>query len=93
MSETDWSNLPSWLPTKIKAAGLTVEKAANRSGVSRTMMYAYIQDQARPSETTARQMAKALGVRFEDVLSQYVPKKNGPPFRSGRTRAVTVRTR
>lgn len=93
MSTTDWSNLPTWLPKKIKALGLTPEKIAHRTGVSRTTIYAYLKDTARPEEQTALRLSKVLGVKFEELLAQYVPKQNGRPRGSTTTSELRVRKR
>lgn len=93
MSESDWSNLPYWLPKKIMATGLTVEQVAHRIGVSRTMVYEYLADDARPSEQTMLKLCRLLKVPFEEGLAQYVPKKNGRPRGSATTKSVTARRR
>ena len=93
MSETDWSNLPYWLPKKIMASGFTVEQVAHRTGVSRTAIYEYLTDDSRPNEDTALRLARVLGVKYEELLAQYVPRKNGRPRGSKTTTGLTVRTR
>lgn len=93
MSETDWSNLPYWLPKKIMATGFTVEQVAHRVGVSRTMMYAYLTDDSRPNEDTMLKLCRVLKVPYEEGLAQYVPRKNGRPSGSKTTKGLTVRTR
>jgi transcriptional regulator with XRE-family HTH domain len=93
MSTTDWNHLPKWLPKKIKATGLTVEQVAQRTNISRTVMYKYLSDLKRPSEQTALRLSRVLGVTFEEILAQYTPKKNGRPRDSDTTRGVTVRSR
>lgn len=93
MSDKDFSNLPSWLPKKIAATGLTTEQVAHRTGVSRTMMYDYMADDARPSEETMLKMSRVLGVPFEEALAQYTPKKNGRPPGKGGTSELKVRKR
>jgi ribosome-binding protein aMBF1 (putative translation factor) len=82
----DFNNLPVWLPKKLDESGLSPEQFANRVNVSRTMIYEYISDDARPSEQTASRMSRILGVKFEELLSQYTPKKNGRPRGGGITR-------
>jgi transcriptional regulator with XRE-family HTH domain len=93
MSEDDWSNLPYWLPKKIMATGLTVEQVAHRTGVSRTMMYMYLTDEARPSEDTMLKLCRVIKVPFEEGLAQYVPRKNGRPRGAKTTKGLTVRGR
>jgi transcriptional regulator with XRE-family HTH domain len=94
MSETDWSNLPYWLPKKIKATDLTVEQIAHRVGISRTMMYEYLTDDARPNEDTMLKLCRVLNVPYEEGLAQYVPRKNGRPRGSGKTTTgLNVRSR
>lgn len=93
MTTKDWNNLPKWLPKQISKIGLTPEKAANRTGVSRTMMYAYLNDTARPGEQTALKLSRVLGVKFEELLAQYTPKKNGRPRGSESTAEVRTRKR
>jgi transcriptional regulator with XRE-family HTH domain len=93
MSDTDWSNLPYWLPKKIMKTGLTVEQVAHRVGVSRTAIYEYLADESRPNEDTALKLSRVLGVKFEEVLAQYVPRKNGRPRGSKTTTGLSVRTR
>lgn len=83
MSQDDWSNLPTWLPKKIKMTGLTVEQVAHRVGVSRTVIYEYLTDDARPTEETMLKLSRVLGVPYEEALSQYVPKKRGRPRGAG----------
>ena len=87
----DFNNLPTWLPKKIERAGLTTEQFANRIGVSRTMVYEYLTDDARPGEQTALRMARFLKIPFEQLLSQYTPKKNGRPHGTGSTSQLKVR--
>ena len=91
MSDKSWSNLPFWLPKKIRAIGLTVEETANRTGVSRTMVYDYLTDAKRPSEDAALRLSRVLGVTFEEILQQYVPKPRGRPRGGGATQELKVR--
>jgi len=93
MSETDFSNLPYWLPRQVRKIGLTLEQVAHRIGVSRTMMYEYLQDTARPSEQTMLKMCRLFKVPFEEGLSQYTPKTNGRPRGSGTKQELKVRKR
>lgn len=93
MSESDWSNLPYWLPKKIKSTGFTTEQIAHRTKISRTMMYEYLSDDARPNEDTALRLSKVLGVKYEELLAQYTPKKNGRPRGSKTTTGLSVRSR
>lgn len=93
MSESDWSNLPFWLPKKIMATGFTVEQVAHRAGVSRTVIYEYLADTSRPNEDTALRLSRVLGVKYEELLAQYVPRKNGRPRGSATKTGLTVRNR
>lgn len=93
MSKTDWNHLPTYLPVKIKKTGLTTEQIAQRTGISRTVMYQYLKDIKRPSEQTALKLSRVLGVKQEEILAQYTPKKNGRPAGGDTTRGVTVRNR
>lgn len=87
----DYNNLPFWLPKKIAAIGLSNEQFAQKIGVSRTMVYEYLLDDARPGEQTALRMSRVLGVKFEELLSQYVPKVNGRHRKYGSTSELKVR--
>ena len=80
MPNSNFSNLPKWIPRQLKRVGLTKEQLAHRVGVSRTTIYRYIYDMDRPSENTMLNMCRVLDIAFEEGLRQYTPKKNGRPF-------------
>lgn len=63
----------------MKEAGLTVDKLANRSGISRTAIYKWMYDEDRPTEDSMVKLCHALGVNLQEGLREYVPKRNGRP--------------
>jgi transcriptional regulator with XRE-family HTH domain len=76
----DFNNLAKWIPARMKEAGIeTVEKLANRAGLSRTAIYRWFYDQDRPSEDSMLKICRVVGVSLEEGLSQYSPKKVGRP--------------
>src|SRR5258705_8516539 len=88
-----FSNLPVWIPKQAAKKGITLERLAQLSGISKSAIYRYLYDQDRPSEKTMLKMTRALGIEFEEGLKQYTPNKNGRP--SGRKSETTreVRTK
>jgi transcriptional regulator with XRE-family HTH domain len=93
MSETNFSNLPSWLPRHLKRTGLTPEKLGHRAKISRTTVYRYMYDENRPTAQTMLRICRVLGVPFEEGMGQYTPKKNGRPYGSDSTSDLKVRKR
>lgn len=91
MSERDFSNLPTWLPRKIKTTGLKMSQIANHTGISRATLYEYLSDKSRPSEQVMLRLCRVLGVPFEQGLAQYTPKPMGRPRGSNTTSELKVR--
>lgn len=89
--KADFNHLPTYLPPLMERVGLTTEQTANAIGISRTVMYAYLIDGSRPTSQTAIKLSRVLGVPFEEILKQYVPKKRGRPFGSHGTSELKVR--
>ncbi len=77
----DFNNLGSWLPKQLKRypGGISVERLANRAGISRTALYRWMQDQDRPDEQSMIRVCQALGLPPEEGFRQYVPKREGRP--------------
>lgn len=80
--EHDFSNLPTWLPQKIRNTGLRLSQVANHAGISRATLYEYLSDDSRPTEQTMLRLCRVLGVSFQEGLSQYTPKPMGRPRRT-----------
>ncbi len=84
MAHSDRNALPKWLPAQIAKAGIEgYEALARRSGLSRTAIYRYLNDEDRPSTQAAVRICRALGVPLEDMLRQYTMKPVGRPRGSG----------
>ena len=79
MRERDFSNLPRWLPQKIKQTGLRLSQVANHARISRATLYEHLSDGSRPTEQTMLRLCRVLGVSFQEGLSQYTPKPIGRP--------------
>jgi transcriptional regulator with XRE-family HTH domain len=79
MIERDFNNLKDWLPGKIRATGLSFEQFARAVGITRTMIYNYIDDKNRPETQTMVKICQLLQVPLEEGLSQYTPRKVGRP--------------
>lgn len=78
-AEINLNNLGTWLPDKIRAAGLTVQEFADRAKLSRSALYHFMKDTRRPDEKTIKQICKALKVPLEEGKAQYTPKVTGRP--------------
>jgi transcriptional regulator with XRE-family HTH domain len=75
----DFNHIQRWLDPKLKQMGLSVERFARLSDLSRSAVYFYRNDQDRPTEETMARMCRVLGVPLCEGLSQYTPKRNGRP--------------
>lgn len=78
-AEQDYNHIKEWLIPKLNERGSSVELFANEVGVSRTMIYHYINDVSRPSSQVMKRICDALGVPFEEGLALYTEKKLGRP--------------
>jgi transcriptional regulator with XRE-family HTH domain len=73
----DFNHLKEYLPPRIAELGMSYEEFARACGLTRAMIYFYLQDRNRPDEQTAARIAHALGVPLEEVLKQYIPNRRG----------------
>lgn len=76
-------NAPKEYPLGLlQAKGLSVEKFARKSNLTRASVYYYLQDKRRPTLESVDRMARALEVDI-DLLLQYVtPREEGRQARS-----------
>lgn len=77
--EKSYNHIRSWLIPKLDAMGCSVELFANQVGVSKTMIYHYINDVSRPETQVMKRICDVLGVSLDEGLSQYTEKKRGRP--------------
>lgn len=75
----DFNNIGPWLLPKLEKMGLSLEQFANLVGVTRTMLYNYINDTNRPSTQTMSRICNILEVPLIEGLQQYTEKKAGRP--------------
>ena len=89
-SEEDLNNLrafllggdgaPVYAPDGLlEFSGLSPEQLARACGITRTAIYFYIERKCRPTTRILRQIAAAVGVRFDQVLEYCTPAPVGRP--------------
>lgn len=84
MAKKDFNNLGTWLPPRIEATGMSIEKFSYKAGLSKAIVYFYMQDKYRPSAESMIRMCKVLGVPAEEGLAQYTERKVGAPRKGER---------
>lgn len=75
----NFNKLKEYLPPKIESLDMSYEQFARACGVTRAMIYFYMNDKNRPTEQVAVRMAQTLGVDLAELLQQYTPRKIGRP--------------
>jgi transcriptional regulator with XRE-family HTH domain len=78
-STVDYNHIKSWLLPKLDEKQMSVEQFANEIGVTRAMVYFYMNDKNRPSEQVMIKMCQVLEVPPEEGMRQYTPRKPGRP--------------
>ena len=76
----DYNHIREWLGHHLQQKNLSVEQLARKAGLSRAMIYFYIEDRNRPSSNSMARICKVLGVPLEEGMKQFTPRKPGPPF-------------
>lgn len=83
----DFNNLKPWIEKMTKASGLPIYKVANRAGISRASIYAWMNDLSRPDPETILKVvqvyAPLVGRKSHDLLTealkQYTNRTEGRP--------------
>lgn len=83
----DYNNLKPWIEKMTKASGLPIYKVANRAGVARASIYAWMNDVTRPDPETILKVvqvyAPLVGRDTHDLLAealkQYAERVEGRP--------------
>ena len=81
----DYNHLDKWIPAQIKKTGLPIFKVANRIGISRASIYAWMKDTTRPDSDTMLKFAQVIAgfsgedsdKLFAEGLSQYTNRPEG----------------
>jgi transcriptional regulator with XRE-family HTH domain len=90
----DFNNLNVWLKGHLDRRGWSVERLSREAGLSRAIIYFYMNDTYRPDEESIANVCKALGVPVTEGLKQYTPRVEGRPRqREGRARRPYKRKR
>jgi hypothetical protein len=63
----------------LKRRGWSVEDLSRYVGVTRTIIYKYIQNNSRPTVPVLRKMGEVLEVPFAEMLTYCIPSKIGRP--------------
>lgn len=71
------NSIKGWLLPLLNLHGMSVEELANVIGVSRTCVYFYLEDKARPTDERMRSICDALGVSHDEGLKQFTPRFPG----------------
>jgi DNA-binding phage protein len=66
----------------LKSEGLSVEQFARKLGVSRTMVYFYLEDHSRPTAAALHKICEEVGITYEKGLTYCTPRTSGGQTRS-----------
>jgi transcriptional regulator with XRE-family HTH domain len=105
----DFNNLKAWITQKLDERNMCVEDLAVKAGISRGLVYLWMQDRARPTYNTMPKVVRALSeapvflrggktelreISLEEAYAQYTMNKLGRPKGTGSgVKAVTTRGR
>ena len=76
----DFNHIREWIVPKLEAGGWSVENFARECGLSRAIIYFYMNDRYRPDEQQMITMCRVLGVPSEEGFAQYTPRHRGRAF-------------
>jgi transcriptional regulator with XRE-family HTH domain len=66
----------------LKTKGISVEQFARQIGVTRTIVYFYINDQARPTLDTLIKICDVVGISLAEGVKICTPRTRGRPFKT-----------
>lgn len=77
--KSDYNHIREWLLPQLAEKGLSIEQFARACGLSRVIVYFYMDDKYRPDSQIMAAMCDVLEVPLEEGLRQYTPRKRGRP--------------
>lgn len=76
------STLSEWLKKKLEDKNMSIARLAFETGLSRTIIYYYLEDVNRPGKENLQKICDVLGADINEAIGLYTIKKIGRPVGS-----------